>query len=101
MHKPDMSRRHLDENVLLGLDQRGLILDETLPHARRGPVVTAAPAQGTKESVNPKVKGNIALVAVIAPILLILIGAGIWWWVKYRRQGKRYVLRSATFAETY
>lgn len=39
--------------------------------------------------VAPDIKGNLALVAVIAPILALLIVGGIWGWRRYRKECAR------------
>lgn len=47
--------------------------------------------QDQRNLAKPSVRGNIALVALIVPVLLVVIGAGIWWWwrrTRTRRFGK-------------
>lgn len=41
--------------------------------------------QDQRNLAQPSVRGNIALVALIVPVLLVVIGAGIWWWWRRRR----------------
>ncbi|KAI5361492.1 hypothetical protein Slin15195_G126070 [Septoria linicola] len=36
--------------------------------------------------VAPDIKGNLALIAVIAPFIVLLIVGGIWWWRRYRKE---------------
>lgn len=44
--------------------------------------------QDQKHLAQPSVRGNIALVALIVPVLLVVVGAGIWWW--WRRRTRRF-----------
>lgn len=49
---------------------------------------TTTTTQQQEHLAKPTVRGNIALVALIVPVLLVVIGAGVWWWWKRRRFGK-------------
>lgn len=52
-------------------------------------ITTQQQRQHQQENLaKPSVRGNIALVALIVPVLLVVIGAGIWWW--WRRRTRRF-----------
>lgn len=57
-----------------------------------GARITTQQRQHQQENLaQPSVRGNIALVALIVPVLLVVIGAGVWWWwrrTRTRRFGK-------------
>ena len=77
-------------------NEGGLLLEDAqdLPSTSPSPVSAPAPVK-TQDLAKPQAQDNLALIAIIAPVLLLMIGAGIWWWSKYRKENKRYGPRSA------
>lgn len=75
-----------------GLGQGGRAGQHVLYRAQQAAVgariTTQQQRQHQQENLaQPSVRGNIALVALIVPVLLVVIGAGIWWWWRRRTRG--------------
>lgn len=85
--------RHIPVHDSGGLGQGGRAGQHVLYRAQHAAVgariTTQQQRQHQRENLaKPSVRGNIALVALIVPVLLVVIGAGIWWWWRRRRTRK-------------
>lgn len=86
--------QHIPVHDSGGLGQGGRAGQHVLYRAQQAAVgarITTQQRQHQQENLaKPSVRGNIALVALIVPVLLVVIGAGIWWWwrTRTRRFGK-------------
>lgn len=85
--------RHIPVHDSGGLGQGGRqhVLYRAQQAAVGARITTQQQRQHQQENLaKPSVRGNIALVALIVPVLLVVIGAGIWWWWRRRRRTRKF-----------